>query len=90
MATEPRRIKAHMHGLDMPATELEHDAECFCPFCGKQGEVWRETGQGDYYAGCESFCLACGAQFFLSGGVDEKARDGPRFARLREAARGGA
>lgn len=57
----------------------------FCPHCGKQ-EVWTEVGDGDYYAGPNFACVACGAIFnlpHLRTGLREEA-DRQRIEHLRE------
>lgn len=51
----------------------DRDATLFCPECGKQGTVWADASEGDYYVGPEHICAACGNSFHLphySGPVD--------------------
>ena len=47
--------------------------ELFCPACGEK-RVWHDTAPGDYY--CEEWymCAACGAGWYMPGGVDREKR----------------
>lgn len=40
-----------------------------CPACGK-GEVWHESGPGDYYVGENHLCLDCGSVWTIQGPYD--------------------
>lgn len=51
-------FKNHRHVTELLKSKM------YCPNCGKQ-EIWEEQGSGDYYAGVDYVCTACGSKSYL-------------------------
>jgi transposase-like protein len=43
------------------------DQKMHCPACGRDGSVWYEPGEGDYYVGVRYVCVACEQTWHIQG-----------------------